>query len=371
MEQFDKNKLIKSTILFSLNDPSTYKSIGLLPNSKIYFANINDKSFNVSEISKELISDYELTLNHKQGTFSLPLYGKYSVVAFIDYLGLDMSDVDELATYISPLDDTLITQNYNDMKFTAKKYNTVSFRSPTNNLISVSISGEVEFPGTYILSNDSSVKDLYKLSGNFKKQAYMQGISLTRETIRERQIKSIEKAKRDLNKALLALSSNEDNAVDISIMQSLSETIEDENLGRLAGNFEPESKASMNTILFDGDSIVVPKNSNTINVLGEVLNPLAFQFTKDISIESAIQNAGGFQRYADKKRIYVITATGITLKANRNIFTKNIILQPGDTIVVPRKIITNNPGIDALVPITQVLSDLAFSASALDNLTSN
>ena len=371
LEQFDKNKLIKSTILFSLNDPSTYKSIGLLPNSKIYFANINDKSFNVSEISKELISDYELTLNHKQGTFSLPLYGKYSVVAFIDYLGLDMSDVDEIATYISPLDDTLITQNYNDMQFTAKKYNTVSFRSPTNNLISVSISGEVEFPGTYILSNDSSVNDLYKLSGNFKKQAYMQGISLTRETIRERQIKSIEKAKRDLNKALLALSSNEDNAVDISIMQSLSETIEDENLGRLAGNFAPESKASMNTILFDGDSIVVPKNSNTINVLGEVLNPLAFEFTKDISIESAIQNAGGFQRYADKKRIYVITATGITLKANRNIFTKNITLQPGDTIVVPRKIITNNPGIDALVPITQVLSDLAFSASALDNLTSN
>ncbi len=199
----------------------------------------------------------------------------------------------------------------------------------------------------------------------------MQGISLTRETIRERQIKSKEKAKRDLNKALLALSSNEDNAVDISIMQSLSETIEDENLGRLAGNFAPESKASMNTILFDGDSIVVPKNSNTINVLGEVLNPLAFEFTKDISIESAIQNAGGFQRYADKKRIYVITATGITLKANRNIFTKNITLQPGDTIVVPRKIITNNPGIDALVPITQVLSDLAFSASALDNLTSN
>ena len=371
LEQFDKNKLIKSTILFSLNDPSTYKSIGLLPNSKIYFANINDKSFNVSEISKELISDYELTLNHKQGTFSLPLYGKYSVVAFIDYLGLDMSDVDEIATYISPLDDTLITQNYNDMQFTAKKYNTVSFRSPTNNLISVSISGEVEFPGTYILSNDSSVNDLYKLSGNFKKQAYMQGITLTRETIRERQIKSIEKAKRDLNKALLALSSNEDNAVDISIMQSLSETIEDENLGRLAGNFAPESKASMNTILFDGDSIVVPKNSNTINVLGEVLNPLAFEFTKDISIESAIQNAGGFQRYADKKRIYVITATGITLKANRNIFTKNITLQPGDTIVVPRKIITNNPGIDALVPITQVLSDLAFSASALDNLTSN
>jgi hypothetical protein len=39
--------------------------------------------------------------------------------------------------------------------------------------------------------------------------------------------------------------------------------------------------------------------------------------------------------------------------------------------VVPRKIITNNPGIEALLPITTILSDLAFSAAALDNLRSN
>ena len=39
--------------------------------------------------------------------------------------------------------------------------------------------------------------------------------------------------------------------------------------------------------------------------------------------------------------------------------------------VVPRKIITNNPGLDALLPVTNILSDLAFSAAALDNLRSN
>ena len=40
LEQFDENKLIKSSVLFNLNDPSTYNSIELLPNSKVYFANI-------------------------------------------------------------------------------------------------------------------------------------------------------------------------------------------------------------------------------------------------------------------------------------------------------------------------------------------
>ena len=252
-----------------------------------------------------------------------------------------------------------------------KKYNTLSFRSPTNNLISVSISGAVEFPGTYTLSDNSTVGDLYMLAGKFKNQAYLEGISLTRQSIRERQIKAIEKAKNDLNKALLMLASNQDDAVDMSIMQALSESIDAENLGRLAGNFSPKSSASMSTILFSGDSINVPKNPNSINVFGEVLNPLAFEFTKNITIESAIEIAGGYQRFADKRRVYVITASGTTLKANRNIFTKNISLQAGDTIVVPRKIITSNPGIDALIPITQVLSDLAFSASALDNLNNN
>ena len=90
-----------------------------------------------------------------------------------------------------------------------------------------------------------------------------------------------------------------------------------------------------------------------------------------MKIESAIEMAGGYEKFADKRRVYVITASGITFKANKNIFIKNMSLQPGDTIVVPRKIVTSNPGIDALIPVTQILSDLAFSASALDNLTNN
>ena len=371
LEQFDKNNLIKSSVLFSLKDPSTYNSIKLLPNSKVYFANIDSRSFNASEISKKMISDYQLVINHKQGTFRLPIYGKYSVTSLIDLLGLDMSDVDEIATYLSPIEDIVINANYKDMQFTAKKYNTLSFRSPTNNLISVSISGAVEFPGTYTLSDDSTVEDLYKLAGEFKNQAYYEGISLTRQSIRERQIKAIEKAKNDLNKALLMLASNKDDGIDMSIMQALSESIDTENLGRLAGNFSPKSDASMSTILFNGDSIYVPKNPNSINVVGEVLNPLAFEFSKNMKIESAIEMAGGYEKFADKRRVYVITASGITFKANKNIFIKNMSLQPGDTIVVPRKIVTSNPGIDALIPVTQILSDLAFSASALDNLTNN
>ena len=158
---------------------------------------------------------------------------------------------------------------------------------------------------------------------------------------------------------------------DVSIIRALSESIDPENLGRIAGDFSPQSQSSMNTLLSDGDALVVNKNPNIVNVLGEVLNPIAFEYSKKLNVRSAIENAGGYQDYADKRKVYVIKANGLVQKAKRNIFTTTIKLEPGDTIVVPRKIITDSPLMEALIPITSVLSDLAFSAAALDNLSSN
>lgn len=368
LEQFDENKLIKSTVLFNLNDPNTYTSVELLPNSRIYFANIDTRSFDVSETSRKLITEYELRLSHRQGNFRLPVYGKYSVSSFINLLGLDMSDVDNIATYVSPLKNIAVNDNYKNMQYIAEKYNTVNFRSFDNDLIEVSISGAVDFPGTYVLNDDATIEDLYQLVGNFKNQAYLKGIILTRDNIRARQIKSIEKSKEDLNKVILTSVQKGENIGDINLIRALSESIEPENLGRLAGDFTPKSQGSINTILFDGDTIIVPKNPNAVNVLGEVLNPIAFEYSKKLTITSAINQAGGYQQYADKRRVYVIKANGIVKKANRNIFVRNVGLEPGDTIVVPRKIITNNPGLEALLPVTQILSDLAFSAAAIESL---
>ena len=371
LEQFDDNKILKSIVLFSLNDPDTYKSVDLLPNSKVHFANIDEKSFNVSEMANSKIEDYALILNHRQGTFKLPVYGEYSVRSFIDLLGLDMSDVDDIATYISPLEDIVVNDLYENMQFSATKYNTVSFKSPNNNLITVSITGAIDYPGTYTLNDNTTIEDLYQLIGKFKNQAYPEGIVLTREVIRERQLKAIQKSKEDLNKALLTSNLKGDAVGDVAIIRALSESIDPENLGRLAGDFSPKSQASLNTVLLDNDRIIVPTNPNAISVFGEVLNPIAMEYKKNLSLNSAINNAGGYKQYADKRRVYVIKSNGIVEKASRNIFVRDVKLEPGDTIVIPRKIITQSPGIQALAPITQILSDLAFSAAAIDNLQSN
>jgi polysaccharide export outer membrane protein len=369
LEQFDDDNLIKSSILFSLKDPTTYKSIKLLPNSKVYFADINKRTFNADDLTQRKIADYDLRINHKQGNYTLPVYGKYSLLSFINLLGLDMSDVDIEATYISPLESLVIKGDYREMEFNAKKYNTVSFRSPVNDLIQVTITGQIDYPGTYTLESDATIQDLYELIGEFKKEAFLDGVIFTRQSVRERQIKSINKSRQDLNEALLVSTQKGDQIGDINVIRALSETIEPDNIGRIAGDFSPNSFSSINTVLFDGDRILIPKNPNTVNVLGEVLNPIAFEFKKRLSVREAIEKAGGYKEYAKRNSVYVIKANGITEKVKRNIFAGSTKLEPGDTIVVPRKIITNNPGIEALLPVTQILSDLAFSAAAIESLS--
>ncbi|MDA9118118.1 SLBB domain-containing protein [Gammaproteobacteria bacterium] len=370
LEQFDDENLVKSVTLFNLKDPNTYRSVKVLPNSRLFFANINSRKYSeLSVLARGLIADYDLRINHKQGTYTLPVFGRFDVKSFVDYLGLDMSDVEDEATYISPLDNIIIKDDYKNMQFITKKYNTVSFRSPVNDLIRVTIKGAVDFPGTYTMNAESVINDLYELVGDFKSEAFLEGIIFTRQSVRNRQRQSIQKSKEDLNKALLASSQKGENIGNISVIRALSQTIEPESLGRIAGDFSPESLSSSKTILLDGDSIIVPRNPNTINVLGEVLNPIAFEYNKRITLRSAIDNSGGYQDYADKRKVYVIKANGLIEKANRNIFTRNVKLEPGDTIVVPRKIITNNPGIEALLPVTQILSDLAFSAAAIESLS--
>jgi len=133
LEQFDDDSLVKSVTLFNLKDPSTFRSVNVLPNSKLFFANIYDREYGeISELAYSLIDDFSLRINHKEEAYNIPVFGRFSVESLINYLGLDMSDVESEARYISPLDSFIVNEDYRNMQFIAKKYHTVTFRSPVN-----------------------------------------------------------------------------------------------------------------------------------------------------------------------------------------------------------------------------------------------
>jgi polysaccharide biosynthesis/export protein len=91
--------------------------------------------------------------------------------------------------------------------------------------------------------------------------------------------------------------------------------------------------------------IVQQINSLKFNILGEVLKPGSYPLINKITIVDAIATAGGLRDFAKKKGIYVLRQTPqgkeVRFLFNYQDFIKgkdtkqNIVLQPGDTIVVP------------------------------------
>jgi polysaccharide export outer membrane protein len=91
--------------------------------------------------------------------------------------------------------------------------------------------------------------------------------------------------------------------------------------------------------------MVLKINSLKFNVMGEVARPGSFSLATTTTIVDAIAAAGGFRDFAKKKSIYVLhqrpDGTEARLSFNYSSFIKgknpkqNILLQPGDTVVVP------------------------------------
>ena len=89
---------------------------------------------------------------------------------------------------------------------------------------------------------------------------------------------------------------------------------------------------------------VTTVNSRRVYVLGEVMRPGAVTLAPNMTILQALTSAGGPSEYAKKSKIYVLrTENGAQTKLpfnykeviKGNSTDQNIVLKPGDTIVVP------------------------------------
>lgn len=91
--------------------------------------------------------------------------------------------------------------------------------------------------------------------------------------------------------------------------------------------------------------IVLQVNSKRVNVVGEVNRPSTLQLTTEMRVLDAIGMVGGFTPFANKRRVRLLRPNGDgTITEYRFNFSRflagkdpasNMILHPGDTIVVP------------------------------------
>ena len=133
----------------------------------------------------------------------------------------------------------------------------------------------------------------------------------------------------------------------------------------MAGLFSPNSDLAKEFLLKDGDTILIPSKSLEVVVQGEVLNSSSFIYDDSSSLQDYLESAGGLTEYADKRAIFIVKANGMAVPAALNMFSKQVEIEAGDTIIVPRNL--NKLETLPLISIaTKIISDIAFSAASLN-----
>lgn len=371
LETLDIKDFSREVTLFSLKDENTYKSVPLDGDSKIHFFSIRDDNFLLSDAgsqTKRKIGEYTVRINFGEEQFSMPVIGRIKPIELLRFIGLDANDYISEVAYIKPIEDKIIIGDVSEINIEASKFNTLQLRKPVDNIIEVVINGEIRFPGKYSLKSGSTLSDLYSLAGGFKEQAFYNGIVFQRESVKQNQVNALERSNNQINELIKLELFKSDNA-NIEFISSLSAQINEDNLGRIGGDFSPQSMLTDEILLNDGDSIFIPKITNVISVVGEVINPTSFVSDGNLNMMDVISRGGGYRETADRGNTYIISSDGSIKKSSRNLFSGNFSVSPGDTIVVPRKM--TQSGLEIITPISQILSNLAFSAAAIDNLKSN
>jgi protein involved in polysaccharide export with SLBB domain len=109
-----------------------------------------------------------------------------------------------------------------------------------------------------------------------------------------------------------------------------------------------------------------------VNVVGSVYDQNTFLYRPNRRVGDYLTLAGGPNREADKRHIFVIRADGAVYsrEAANGLWGNNFEatkLNPGDTIVVPEKVIGSS-ALRGFINWSQVFSQLALGAAAIGAL---
>ena len=157
----------------------------------------------------------------------------------------------------------------------------------------VTITGEVQYPGTYSLNSDTErLSSLLKRAGGLKPTAYPRAAQFTRAK---------------------------------------------GNAGRLAVDVESVAKGKKknNLVLEEGDQLFIPREPKTVKVVGEVGLPASVLYEDGRSLGYYIDQAGGYTDNSDKGRVRVIQPSG-KVRSARHMWWDPA-PEPGALVVVPRK----------------------------------
>lgn len=238
--------------------------------------------------------------------------------------------------------------------FVLQPYDYVYVRkSPSyNEQLSVEVSGEVVFPGTYtMVRRNERLSDLVGQAGGINQWAYVKGARLSREMSEEEKTRMrstldvMDSARDSIDTDMLNLSTRYFVGIDLE-----------------AALANPGSDADL--VLREGDILLVPQYNNTVRISGNVLYPNTVTYSPKMTVNDYVEMAGGYGFRSKKSKAYVVYMNGTVARARRH--AKGVI-EPGCEIVVPQKR-EREGALQEVLSIATTASSLATMMATIGNL---
>lgn len=214
-------------------------------------------------------------------------------------------------------------------------------RSLQQQPVLVTISGEVARPGRYYFRPGARLAEVVAQAGGLTTDAYPYASVLTRESVKQQQRLSFERAVADVELSLTAQPATSVNRAqliqpaNLALIRSIVAQLRTrEPSGRLVVDM-PVNATTLpgDLVLENNDAIYVPPRPVTVGVFGAVPSPASFAWREGASVGDFLKTAGGVQKLGDKGEIFVVRANGTVLANGKAVLGAPAL--PGDLIYVP------------------------------------
>ena len=231
----------------------------------------------------------------------------------------------------------------------------------------ITLSGQVSFPGKYPFRKGEKLSDIIERAGGFTPHAYLRGANFTRARVRQMQQKGLEEMTERMERDLLssasvqvstAFSNEEITAKKVELEQKrrfidmLRQTRATGRMTVRLADAKTLRDSEYDFELEDGDTLYVPEKNNAVSVMGSVMTQGSHLYSDKYDYQDYIEMTGGYSYYADTRNVYILKVDGSARRVSGNYIGWSAsrarwemtayggeirTIEPGDTIVVPEK----------------------------------
>jgi protein involved in polysaccharide export with SLBB domain len=245
---------------------------------------------------------------------------------------------------------------------------------------SVTLAGEVTYPGTYGLQEGEKLSSVIARAGGFRTTAYPDGAVLVRQQVKDLEEKSRTEMIRQIETSSVGgrlgqnVAGGDETATLQLLLQQQNQILQrlrsQPAVGRLVikidGDISSWSNTPADIELRSGDVLTIPKRPGFVLVSGQVYNASAITFVPGKDAGWYLRRAGGSTDLANSKEIFVVHANGLVVGRRSGGWHEDVLstrLDPGDVVVVPQKIVGGSVFWKNMLATAQVLSSIAFTAA--------